>query len=91
MRRSFLTLALAGLVGGLLLASDAQACHKKKARCAPAPCAAPCPPPAPVCYVPAPCPPPPCYTPCEAPRKKHCCGGAGLFKRRHKASCTSGC
>ena len=51
------TLALAGLFGALLLTSDASACHKK------AVCAAPCPPPAPVCE-PAPAP------VCEAPAKK---------------------
>lgn len=71
MRRPFLTLALTGLLGSLLLSSDAAACCHKKKACAPAPCAmpAPCPPP-PVCYEPAPCPP---------PRKK--CGG--LFKKKH--------
>jgi hypothetical protein len=50
MRRNLWTLALAGLFGSLLLASDAGACcHKKK--CA-EPCAAPAPepcPPAPKC------------------------------------------
>ena len=37
--RNLKTLALAGLVGTLFLASDASACHKKKCACAPAPVA----------------------------------------------------
>ncbi len=46
--RHLTTLALAGLFGGLLFASDASACHKKKCACpAPAPVCAPAP--APVC------------------------------------------
>jgi len=68
MKRHLLTLVLSGLVGSLVLAGNAEACHKKKCTCAPAPCAvavcapAPCPAPAPVC------------APTCAP-KKHC----GLF------------
>jgi hypothetical protein len=68
MKRHLLTLVLSGLVGSLVLAGNAEACHKKKCTCAPAPCAvavcapAPCPAPAPVCE------------PTCAP-KKHC----GLF------------
>ena len=66
MKRHLLTLVLSGLVGSLVLAGNAEACHKKKCTCAPAPCAvavaAPCPAPAPVC------------DPTCAP-KKHC----GLF------------
>ena len=55
MKRHLLTLVLSGLVGSLVLAGNAEACHKKKCTCAPAPCAvavcapAPCPAPAPVC------------------------------------------
>ena len=52
MRRHLLILALAG-VFGILAASDASACHKKKCGHVPAPtpCVVvePCPPPAPVC------------------------------------------
>ena len=60
MRRYLLTLALAG-VFGVLAASDASACHKKKCGHAPAPtpCVVvePCPPPPPpVCEVVAPAP-----------------------------------
>lgn len=54
MKRHLMTLVLSGVVGSLVLAGNAEACHKKKCTCAPAPiCAvvepAPCPPPAPVC------------------------------------------
>ena len=53
MKRHLLTLVLNGLVGSLVLAGNAEACHKKNCTCAPAPCAvvvaAPCPAPAPVC------------------------------------------
>jgi len=55
MKRHLLTLVLSGLVGTLVLAGNAQACHKKRCTCAPAPCvvavavAAPCPAPVPVC------------------------------------------
>jgi hypothetical protein len=51
MKRHLLTLVLSGLVGSLVLAGNAEACHKKKCTCAPAPCAVaePCPAPAPVC------------------------------------------
>lgn len=53
MRRHLLIPALLGLFGGLLLSSDAEACHKKKCA-APVACveAAPAP-----CPVPEPCPP----------------------------------
>ena len=68
MKRHLLTLVLTGLVGSLVLAGDAKACHLKKCHHAPAPtCAvvepAPCPAPAPVCE------------PACAPKAKHC----GLF------------
>jgi hypothetical protein len=75
MKRHLMTLVLGGFVGALVLAGDAQACHKKKAACAPAPvpCVvvepAPCPPPAPVAV----CEPAPC-----TPKKK--CGLFGGFK-----------
>jgi len=87
MKRHLLTLVLSGLVGSLVLAGNAEACHKRRCTCcAPAPCAvvvaAPCPAPAPVC---APCPAPaPVCAPACAPApvceptcapKKHC----GLF------------
>lgn len=86
MRRSFLTLAVLGLLAGVL-SNDAQACCKKKARCAPVACHQPCPPPPPPCYQPCPPPPPPCVV--EAPRKK-CFGG--LFKKKHRGgACYSGC
>lgn len=54
MKRHLLTLVLGGFVGALVLAGNAEACHKKKCACAPAPApcvvvAEPCPPPAPVC------------------------------------------
>ena len=39
MKRHLLTLVLSGLVGSLVLAGNAEACHKKKCTCAPAPCA----------------------------------------------------
>jgi len=56
MRRNLMTLALAGLIGSLVLASDAGACcHKKK--CV-EPCAVTCPPPPPPAPVCEPCPPP---------------------------------
>jgi len=70
MKRHLLTLVLSGLVGSLVLAGNAEACHKRRCTCAPAPCAvavcapAPCPAPAPVCE-------PTCCAP-----KKHC----GLFE-----------
>src|SRR5271157_1305087 len=82
MKRHLLTLVLSGLVGSLVLAGNAEACHKKKCTCAPAPCAvaAPCPAPAPPCTcapapcaVAAPCPAPaPVCEPTCAPRKHHC-------------------
>jgi hypothetical protein len=44
MRRTILTGALAGVFGLLMLVGDASACcHKRRAACAPAPCAAPAP------------------------------------------------
>ena len=70
MRLSILTLAA---VIALVAASDASACHKRRA-CA-TPCAdvvaVPCPPPAPVCE------------PACAPRKK-CFGGMKLFGHRNR-------
>jgi hypothetical protein len=65
MKRHLLTLVLSGLVGSLVLAGDAQACHKKKCTCAAAPtCAVAAPAP---CAAPAPV----CEPTCAAP-KKHC-------------------
>ncbi len=70
MKRHLLTLFLSGLVGSLVLAGDAQACHKRKCTCAPAPtCAVVAPAP---CVVAAPV----CEPTC-APRK-HCGLFAGL-------------
>jgi hypothetical protein len=67
MKRHLMTLILSGFVGALVLSGNAEACHKKKCACAPAPCAVvqpvPCPPPAPVCQ------------PTCAPARKKC----GLF------------
>ena len=77
MKRHLLTLVLSGLVGSLVLAGNAEACHKKRCTCAPAPCAVAVCAPAPTCVVaaPAPCPAPaPVCEPTCAP-KKHC----GLF------------
>ncbi|MGO9601317.1 MAG: hypothetical protein ACLP7Q_25335 [Isosphaeraceae bacterium] len=81
MKRYLMTLVLSGLVGSLVLASNAEACHKKKSTCAPAPvCAAPCPPPAPVCE-------PVCAPACPPPAKK--CGLFSGFKGFgcHKKAC----
>lgn len=93
MRRHLLTVSLIGVLGVLLSASDASACHhrKKKAGCcapAPQPCIT-------VVYCP---PPPPCPPPvpvCESKPVKHCgkCGGPrhGLFggchSKRAKIAC----
>jgi hypothetical protein len=71
MRRSLMTLALAGLFGALLTAGEAQACHKKRCTpaCAPAPCVQPV---VQVCQpCPPPCPPPVCEPVC-APAPKRC-------------------
>ncbi len=74
MRQSFLTLAAAAVLGLMLTAGEASACHKKKCAtpvvCAPAPAPAPVPPPAPVVET------------C-APAKKHC-GGKKLFGHHKK-------
>ena len=82
MKRYLMTLVLSGLVGSLVLVSNAEACHKKKCTCAPAPvCAAPCP---------APCPPPaPVCEPCP-PARKHCMfsGFRGMrLGCHHKTEC----
>ena len=86
MKRYLMTLVLSGLVGSLVLASNAEACHKKKSTCAPAPvceapCPAPCPPPAPVCE--------PCPPPCPPPAKKCCLfsGFKGFKLGCHKKAC----
>jgi hypothetical protein len=71
MRRHLWTLVMGGLIGTLVLASDAQAWHHKKACPPPTPCAAPAP--APQCPPPAECPP------------KKCCHG-GLFSK-HSLFC----
>lgn len=100
MQRLLATATLAGLLGVLMTASDAQAFgHKKKAACVPVAYVAPCPtpascppPPQPVAYS-APCPPPPqpvaCPAPCPPPKKK--CGlfgggRGGLFGHKKKAA-----
>ena len=82
MKRYLMTLVLSGLVGSLVLSSNAEACHKKKCACAPAPvCEAPCPPPAPVCE--------PCPPPCPPPAKKCCLfsGFKGFKLGCHKKAC----
>ncbi len=75
MKRHLMMVALAGLIGGALLTSDAAACchKKKKAECEPVAYAAPCPPPAPVCE------------PCAAPKKK--CGLFSKMFHKKKATC----
>jgi hypothetical protein len=74
MMRHLTTFALAGILGSLLMAGNAEACHKKKCVCAPVVCA-----PAPViCYQPAPCP-RPVKVACAPKIKK--CGGGGLCLR----------
>ena len=82
MTRHLTTVALAGILGSVLLAGNAEACHKNKCnnRCArPVVCA-----PAPVVHVqPAPCPRP--VKTCCAPKVKKCGGGgllAGLCHRK---------
>jgi len=87
MKRYLMTLVLSGLVGSLVLASNAEACHKKKSTCAPAPvceapCPAPCPPPAPVCE-------PVCAPACPPPAKKCCLfsGFKGFKLGCHKKAC----
>jgi hypothetical protein len=67
MKRHLMTLVLSGVVGSLVLAGNAEACHKKKCTHARAP----------ICMVvePAPCPlPAPVCEPTCAPKKK-----CGLF------------
>lgn len=53
MKRHLMTLLVAGFVGSLVLAGNAEACHKRKCTSTPPPCVvvepAPCPAPAPVC------------------------------------------
>lgn len=88
MKRYLMTLLLSGFVGSMVLVGNAEACHKKKCGCAPAPtCAvvepAPCPPPAPVCE-PVAC----------APKAKKC-GLFSCFKGiklgHHKKACVAPC
>ncbi|MGP0062690.1 MAG: hypothetical protein ACLQGP_03690 [Isosphaeraceae bacterium] len=71
MMRHLTTLVLAGVLGTLVMAGNAEACHKKKCACAPAPVACA---PAPVvrkvhCALPV--------KTCAPKVKK--CGGGGLF------------
>jgi hypothetical protein len=74
MMRHLTVLVLSGVMGTLVLAGSAEACHKKKCGCAPAPVIC-----APVSVVCAPRP-VPCVRPVKvcAPKVKKCCGG-GLF------------
>ncbi len=65
MMRHLTTLVLAGVLGTLVMAGNAEACHKKKCACAPAP----------VVYAPMPCAKP--VKTCAPKVKK--CGGGGLF------------
>src|SRR4029077_1246917 len=89
--RHLTTLGLSGILGSIVLAGNAEACHKKRCACAtPVACVAP----APVVYVqPVVCVqkvrcarPAPCARPAVAcaPRQKHCGGGllAGLCHKR---------
>jgi hypothetical protein len=77
--RKLATLCLAGVLGVLLTAGDASACHKKRCHCAPAP---------EPCVTVTPCPPP--VVVCEVKVKKvkgcHKCGGPkhGLLGGCHK-------
>jgi hypothetical protein len=65
MVRNLTTLVLSGILGSIVLAGNAEACHKKRCACLPP---APCP----VVYVqPAPCV-TPVTTTCCAPKPKHC-------------------
>lgn len=78
MRRHLTMLALAGLIGASVLATEASACHKKKkCECPPAPAC-----PAPVVY--EPCPPPePVCEPCPPPKKK-CALFSKMFAKKKK-------
>jgi hypothetical protein len=88
MMRHLTTLVLTGVLGTLLLAGNAEACHKKRCSCA-APVAC-----APVVIYHKPAPPPKpvvCYQPVVvktcAPKVKKC-GHGGLFaKLCHKKTC----
>ena len=72
MKRHLMTLLLSGFVGSLVLAGNAEACHKQKCHCAPTTCAV---------YVPAPCPPPaPVCMPTCAPKVKRFGGMFSCFK-----------
>jgi hypothetical protein len=88
MMRHLTTLVLTGVLGTLVLAGNAEACHKKRCACAaPVACA-----PVMVCQRPAPppkpvvCPKPVVMKTCAPKVKK--CGHGGLFaKLFHKKSC----
>jgi hypothetical protein len=71
MKRHLMTLILSGFLGSMVLAGNAEACHKKKCRCAPTPCAV---------VVPAPCPPTPVCMPTCAPKVQKCGGMFSCFK-----------
>jgi hypothetical protein len=73
MVRHLPTLILSGVLGSIFMAGNAEACHRTRCGCAPAPCA--------VTY----CPPAPCVTTC-APRVKHCFTMPKLFCHK-KAYC----
>jgi hypothetical protein len=77
--RHLTSLALGGILSVLLLAGDAEACHKQKCGCATPVVCAPRPAPAPCAK--------PVKTAC-APRVKKCgCGGGLLGGLFHKKSC----
>lgn len=85
MKKHLTTLVLSGVLGTLMLAGNAEACHKKKCACAaPVACA-----PAPVVYAqPAPCPRP--VKTCAPKTKVKKCGGGGLLAglcHKKKAAC----
>ena len=80
MKRYLLTLLVAGFVGSIVLVGSAQACHKKRCTCAPAP-STPCVVVEPAC---CPAPAPVCTTTC-APRQR--CGMFSRARGRRMGGC----
>jgi hypothetical protein len=72
MVRNLPTLILSGVLGSMLMAGNAEACHK--AKCGSAPCV--------VAY----CPPAPCVKTC-APKVKHCFTLPKLFCHKKVVNC----
>jgi hypothetical protein len=84
MVRNLTTLILSGVLGSIVMAGNAEACHKKK--CA---CATPAPAPCTVTYVtPAPCVTPVVTTSC-VPKVKHCFTLPKLFHHKKVATCAT--